>query len=120
MGQNEFVEWVEQEIKARYWTYNELGRQAGLSSATISSVMTGRRGPGVDFCLGVAKAFNVAPVNVFRKAGILPSTDDDQEFFDEMLHQTRQMRYRDRVKFLRMMKAWASNEGQEEGEEEAD
>ena len=69
MVHSEFTQWIEDEINKRHWTYNELARRAGLSSGGISLVMTGQRNPSVDFCTGIAKAFEVAPVTVFRKAG---------------------------------------------------
>ena len=116
MIDNEFTTWLEEEIKERYWTYNELGRQAGLSSATISLVMTGRRNPGPDFCTGVAKALGLPPELVFRKAGILPpAQENDDDYWQELRHYLRQLSIRDRIRVIQMVRGWAAEAELEEG-----
>lgn len=77
--ENSFARWLEKEIEAKGWTIRELARRAGLTHVTISNVLNGARNPGVDFCLGVAKAFRMPPELVFRRAGILPDRDNIEE-----------------------------------------
>lgn len=61
----------------------ELARRAGLTHVTISNVLNGARNPGVEFCLGVAKAFYEPPEIVFRRAGILPDREGiEEELYD--------------------------------------
>ena len=76
MHTEEFQQWLKKELDRRYWTYNELARQAGLSSAYVSMVMTGQRRPGEKFCNGVAEALDLPIDYVFRLAGILPEEPD--------------------------------------------
>jgi transcriptional regulator with XRE-family HTH domain len=67
-----FQDWLGREVAWRGWTFQELGRQAKLSSAAISRVMTGVRLPTWDFCLAISRALDTPPVSVFRRAGLLP------------------------------------------------
>ena len=84
--ENTFVSWLEKELKARGWTMRELARRAGLTHVTISNVLNGTRNPGVEFCLGVARAFREPPELVFRRAGLLP---DRQGIEDELYDRFR-------------------------------
>jgi transcriptional regulator with XRE-family HTH domain len=80
-----FIEWLNQEMNNRQWSYNQLGRQSGLSGATVSLVMTGKQKPSWEFCAGVAEAFGLPPEVVLRKAGLLPAVYDPnglQELMD--------------------------------------
>jgi len=88
---NPFVRWLEAELHDRHWSNNELARQAELSSASVSQVMTGRQQPGLDFCRGVAEALNVPPERVFRLAGLLPPKPQRDEVIDEILFYYDQM-----------------------------
>ena len=68
----DFVTWLNTETSRRGWSQSELSRRAGLVSSAISMVMSGQRGPGTEFCLGLARAFQITPEEVFRRAGLLP------------------------------------------------
>lgn len=69
---SKFVIWLNQQVDERGWTFNELGRRAGLSSGHISMVTTERQNPGYDFCIKVANALDEPPEKVLRIAGLLP------------------------------------------------
>lgn len=69
----EFPRWLLAEIESRGWNKSELARRAGLNDSTVSMVMSGKRNPGFDFCVGVANALEVRPETVLRQAGLLPS-----------------------------------------------
>jgi transcriptional regulator with XRE-family HTH domain len=71
MGEYTFVEWLEEGIGKRGWSIRETARRAGLSHAAISNVLNAQRNPGWEFCAGIARAFEIAPEYVFRKAGLL-------------------------------------------------
>lgn len=40
-------------------------------------VASSQRGPGLEFCVGVARAFKVPPELVLRLAGLIPPLPDD-------------------------------------------
>ncbi len=69
---SEFSEWLLAELDRRGWSKNELSRRADLSKGAISGVLSKDGNPGIKFCLGVARAFGIAPDEVLHKAG-LPS-----------------------------------------------
>jgi len=82
-----FVEWLELELNQRGWRPSDLARAAGVSSATISNVMTGSRNAGSDLCRGIAKAFGEPEEKVFRLAGLLsPLTGPDEDVSFRELH----------------------------------
>ena len=82
---DDLLDWLNDELKVRSWSYNELGRQAGISGSTVSLVMAGRQKPTWEFCAGVAKAFDMPVEDVFRRAGLLRAVPDPagvQELID--------------------------------------
>lgn len=88
---SEFITFVNNELNARGWTANELGRRAKISSGGISLVLTEQRNPGADFCVKVAHALNVQPEFVLRLAGILPPVSEPVQNESEMLTVYRQL-----------------------------
>ncbi|MCD4738336.1 MAG: helix-turn-helix transcriptional regulator [Anaerolineae bacterium] len=68
----EFSEWLGKEIKSRGWSAANLSRRSGVASAQISRILNRERGIGPDSCLAIARALGVPPVEVFRRAGLLP------------------------------------------------
>jgi transcriptional regulator with XRE-family HTH domain len=115
-----FIRWLEGELHQRNWSYNELARQAGLSSASVSQVMTGRQKPGLDFCRGVAEALNVPPERVFRLAGLLPPRPQRDDVIDEILFYYDQMTPQAQAHLRVIARAFAEGGGRiGEGEEQA-
>ena len=88
----DFVDWVVEELKSRGWNNSELARRAGVGHSTISGILSYQRRPGLDFCIGVARAFKLPPEDVLRRAGLLPPAlpkkDEllglDREIFEEL------------------------------------
>ncbi len=74
---NDFVDWLGQELKKRDWSYQELANRAGITRSAVSTVMTHRQGPGLEFCKGIARAFHLPPEVVLRTAGLLPPLPGD-------------------------------------------
>jgi len=64
--------WLTDELEQRKWSHSELARQAGLSQAVISRVLSGERKAGADFCVKVAQVLGEPPEKVLRLAEILP------------------------------------------------
>ena len=76
---DEFKAWLSEKMEKRGWSHNELARQAQVSQAAVSSVLSGYRNAGADFCIKIAQALGESPEKVLRLAGILPplSPSDD-------------------------------------------
>ena len=74
--ETEFVDWLQRQLNERGMDQAELTRRGNISSGQVSRVMSGQRGAGIDFLLGVARALRLAPEEVFRAAGVLPERVD--------------------------------------------
>jgi len=68
-----FSEWLKTEMEKRDLSQSELARLAGVTRSAINGVVMGTRGPGVDLCNGIARAFHIPPEEVLRAAGMLPA-----------------------------------------------
>lgn len=68
---DKLIAWLSSELKRRSWSHRELARRAGLSQTAISSVLSGERKAGWDFCAAVAEAMGEMPERVLRLAGLL-------------------------------------------------
>ena len=82
---NDFVNWLIENVHSRGWSYSELARRIDMSSGTISMVASGVQEPSFEFCLGVAKAFDLPPDQVLRRAGLLPSLPPEAEAEDQAI-----------------------------------
>lgn len=83
---NNLTEWLEQELHIRGWSIRELARRAELAASTVTDVINGKAKPGFQFCVSVARALHVAPVDVLRRAGLLPSLPEEIHEREELLH----------------------------------
>jgi len=116
--QTTLITWIEKGLDEKGWSLRELARRAELSHASVSHVLNGYRNPGVDFCNGIAKAFDVSPISVLALAGIIPPLDDDDVTFRELWHHVRRLSYRDRVRLIQIAREWAKEDPPEPEEEE--
>ena len=72
-----FIDWLVSELRARGWSHNRLAQEAGIAQSTISMIVKGRNRPGLDFCVGVARALGVTEVEVLRRAGLITAFEPD-------------------------------------------
>lgn len=79
-----FIRWLLDEMEERNLNMSDLAQKAGLAQPTVSLVLSSARKPGLDFCIGIAKAFKLPPEQVLRQAGLLPpiTTEDDSTIQD--------------------------------------
>ena len=93
----DFAEWLESELKERRWTRADLARAAKLSQTALSQIFKAQRKPGPDLCNAIARALNVAPEVVFRRAGLLPALpEDDDKFLDEVVENFKRLSVKQR------------------------
>ena len=93
--------WLASEIKRRGWSIRELARRAGVSHTTAADVLSKQRDPTADFCLGIARALNMPPEEVLRRAGILPPLPaPEDETFRQILEYVKRMDVEDRQAVL--------------------
>lgn len=78
-----FLTWLDNELTKRSWNRAYLAERASISQSTLSMIGKRERNPGPDLCLSIAKALDIPPEIVFRKAGLLPQVPDNQENLEE-------------------------------------
>lgn len=79
------VNWVNEEINKRSWSYSEAARQGGISHVSISQILGGLR-PGYNVCRGLARAFDTPIETVYRYAGLLPDIHEmDKASISELI-----------------------------------
>ncbi len=107
MGNEAFVQWLAERLEEEGWKGNELARRAGLSSGTISKVMTQAVMPTWEFCLAISRALRLRPEVVFRKAGLLPSRPAAVEEEEEVTNILRDLPANVRETVVTMLRALA-------------
>jgi transcriptional regulator with XRE-family HTH domain len=79
------AQWLSQQLHGRAWRAADLARRAGITEATLSRILSGKRKAGPEVCAALAEALQVPAAQVFRIAGLLPSVPDAVEQEDEAL-----------------------------------
>src|SRR5262245_6720168 len=79
-----FIPWLLAELEKRSWRPADLAHRAGLSTGSLSNVLSGNRKAGPDICKAIARACNEPPEKVFRLAGLLPPLPGEE---DELLNE---------------------------------
>lgn len=80
-----FIPWLLEELDKRGWRPADLAHRAGLSTGSLSNVLSGNRKAGPDICNAIARALNEPPEKVFRLAELLPPLPgSEDELLDEV------------------------------------
>lgn len=79
------TQWLLQQLHGRDWRAADLAHRAGITEATLSRILSGKRKAGPEVCAALADALQVPAEQVFRIAGLLPSVPDAVEQEDEAL-----------------------------------
>ena len=107
VSNEDFIAWVNSQLRARDWSLRKLSREAGIHHGTISRVLSGHNNPGHDFCDGLAHAFGMAPEEVYRLARLLQPVPDDTAVAERALNLFRRLTVKDQERILAMMRALA-------------
>lgn len=100
-----FTDWLEMELQKRGWSISDLARRAGVKPASLSRILSGTRGIGPDMAVSIANALKLPPVDVFRKAKLLPPSPDESEELREAMHLFEQLPSSDQERVLLFMRA---------------
>jgi transcriptional regulator with XRE-family HTH domain len=77
---NTFLDWLNDQMKAKGWKAADLSHASKLDSAVISNILNGKRRPGIKTSTAIAYALRISPEIVLQAAGLLhhrvPSRDD--------------------------------------------
>lgn len=108
---NDFIQWLTNRMEEQGWKGAELARRSGLDASTITTVLNGTRGPGIEFCVGIGRAFGMPPEQVLRKAKLLPPASDDFEEKETVLSILGKLSWSSRQTVLGMLRGLARNQG---------
>ncbi len=86
-----FSEWIVEELEKRGWSRSEAARRGKISPSMFDKVINGYAKPGMKFLDGLAQAFEMSPISVYRKAGLLPSGGGDNINFADWEHLLQQL-----------------------------
>ena len=101
---NVFTDWVQNELNKRNWSRADLARRSGITQTHISRIMNQMRKPGTDALINIARAFQIAPEEVMRKAGLLPTaTANDRQASVELCKKIDKLSESDRQIILAMV-----------------
>lgn len=98
--ENNFINWLEVELRNRGWSRAELARRANLNQSSLSMIWSGQRKPGNDLCEAIAHALGYPPETVYRAAGLLPPADEITEAVSQLNHAYKQLSPRDQEEVL--------------------
>ena len=104
-----FAEWLTAELDEREWNQSELARRAGVSSAAISDVLSGRRQIGPDLATAIADALKIPQEDVFLAAGILRPKKDRNEIIEQIVHEIQDRTEAEQKEFLSYVR-WMNNQ----------
>lgn len=116
---NNFVNWLEEHLISKGWTRAELARRANINQSSLSMIYSGQRNPGKDICESIARTLGEPPEVVFRVAGILPPTFQNDAEWEEWRNELSKLTPEKRATFLRMMRAESEYELQQRQLQEA-
>lgn len=112
-----FSDWLVVTLEEKGWSQADLARQAEVSPAAISDIISGRRNVGKNTAKAIAKALKLPPEQVFREAGILPKGKDDNDpWAEEMSHKLKLLSPRVRDMAARIINALAEAEPESNNE----
>ena len=78
-----FGDWLRSEIDKQKISQAELARMIRVTPAQVSRILSGERSTTNETLIEIAHILKIAPVTIFRKAGLLPdSNNNDVEFED--------------------------------------
>ncbi len=107
---DDFGKWVSRQLQERGWSRGETARRGGISPSMMDKVIGGFANPGLDFCRGLALAFNLPVETVMRQAGILTSREQASGEDDLLTYYRALPEHGRRLALALMHELWNSEE----------
>lgn len=104
---DDFAGWLQAELSERGMSQAELARRAETTTTTVYRVLNRERNAGVEFCKGIARAFNMRDTDVMKIAGLAASTspDDQAPSLRELISKFSQLSDEDQEAVLKHVRA---------------
>ena len=97
-------EWLSRELDRRGLSQADLVRLSGVTSAQVSRIISGSRGPGEGALRAIADALRLPAEQVFRAAGMLPPDPKKDPLTEEGLHILQQLEGENKEDAVRYLK----------------
>jgi Predicted transcriptional regulators len=81
-----FTEWLQNEMDKRGWSQSECARASELNRAVINKLLNGKCKPQPVTLIAIARGFKIPVETAYRAAGLLPSSNHDDEATRELIH----------------------------------
>ena len=78
-----------------------------ISASTFDKVIRREANPGLDFCVGVARAFSMPPDEVLRLAGLLPPKSEKDAMVEKIMYYWDQLSDANRETAIALLEALA-------------
>lgn len=101
-----FLSWLDEKLREKGWTDNQLAIHAGITHPVISKARSGIQPVGYEAGVKIAKALDIPPALFLEKAGLLPPTSEMNKnekelvFLFQQLHPDRQKEF---IKMIRVL-----------------
>ena len=99
----ELGRFIKRELERRNLLQLDLAEKVGVTESTISRAVTGKRIPSAELCVLIAKALDLPPELLLRRAKILPENEDYRRFTSEFDYKFSKLVKRDQNLIIRMM-----------------
>jgi transcriptional regulator with XRE-family HTH domain len=81
-----FTEWLQTEMDKRGWSQSECARACDLNRAVINKLLNGKCKPQPATLMAIARGFKIPVETAYRAAGLLPTSNHDDDTTRELIH----------------------------------
>ena len=81
-----FTEWLQTEMDRRGWSQSECARACDLNRAVINKLLNGKCKPQPATLMAIARGFKIPVETAYRAAGLLPTSNHDDDTTRELIH----------------------------------
>ena len=98
--------WLLKTLEDKGWTQSELARKSGVNQVTISRILNGDRGMGIDVAVKLADTFGIEREEILKRMGVLrPSPPTDTPTIAQMLAEFAQLSGEEQEQILKQVRA---------------
>ena len=106
-----FPKWVQEELDRRGWSRSEAARRGGFSASMLDKVINRHASPGLDFCVGLSRAFGISAVEVLQRAGLLPPSPRPTQRWLRLEALWDRLTDEDQERLVQIARLWARDPG---------
>lgn len=102
----DFADWINNQLQKRNWKQADLARESGVSRAAISDILSGKHKAGFQVCKGIASAFRLPVMEVFRAAGLVQQVSEKTPVEAEFEYLLSNLPADEQKRFLKFMQCF--------------